>query len=462
MMRALLLAATASIGLAGSAVANQRFEALLAGHAILPAFTMALPPADAPRDALVSGKFAGPGNLRVDRPGAIMGDTGPMHGRRPTGIAFPFIGQPVQGFSGIKPVAGEPGAYWVLTDNGFGSRRNSPDALLMFHKVRPDWRSGQVELLQTIFLTDPLRRVPFRIAHDATDARYLTGADFDLESIQPLPGGGFVIGDEFGPYLIFVDTQGRVQRVVETQLDGQPLIGPDHHALQVAATPTAGVAYRVRRSGGYEGMALTPDGQTLWAMLEQPIFAPNSDQAEGQFLRVLEFSVPRMEWTGRTVRFRLEPGASAIGDFNFIDATRALVIERDNGEGDPALACPQGQQPTRQAPCFPLPARVKRVTLMDMTQTDSDGFVRKIGHIDLMAIGDPEGLARQRGDMPAKAPRDRFTFPFFTIENVAMVDEDHIIVGNDNNLPFSGGRHFFRADDNELILLRVPELLRAR
>jgi hypothetical protein len=461
-MRALLLSAAAAIGLAASASADQRYEATLAGHAILPAFTMALPPADAPRDALVSGKFTGPGALRVDRPGMIPGDTGPLHGRRPTGIALPFIGQPVQGFSGIKPVVGEPGHVWVLTDNGFGNRRNSPDALLMFHKLRPDWRSGQVEVLQTTFLSDPLRRVPFRIAHEGTDARYLTGADFDPESIQPLPDGGFMIGDEFGPYLIHIDAAGRVQRVIETRLDGQPLIGPDHHSLQVAATPTAGAAFRVRRSGGYEGMALTPDGRTLWAMLEQPLFAPNSDQAEGQFLRVLEFSLERMDWTGRTLRFRLEPGATAIGDFNFIDATRALVIERDNGEGDPGLACAQGQQPTAQVPCFPQPARLKRVTLVDMAQADAEGFVRKIGHIDLMAIRDSEGIARQRGDLPAEAPRERFTFPFFTIENVAQVDADHIVVGNDNNLPFSAGRHLFRADDNELVLLRVPELLRAR
>jgi hypothetical protein len=102
------------------------------------------------------------------------------------------------------------------------------------------------------------------------------------------------------------------------------------------------------------------------------------------------------------------------------------------------------------------------VTLVDMAQTDAEGFVRKIGHIDLMAIRDTEGLARQRGDLPANAAREGFTFPFFTIENVAMVDADHIVVGNDNNLPFSAGRHFFRSDDNELILLRVPELLRAR
>jgi hypothetical protein len=49
-----------------------------------------------------------------------------------------------------------------------------------------------------------------------------------------------------------------------------------------------------------------------------------------------------------------------------------------------------------------------------------------------------------------------------TIENVDVVDADHIVVANDNNLPFSPGRAIGKNDDNELILLRVPELLRAR
>ena len=460
-MRALLLSAAAAIALAGPALADQQVEAVLAGQAILPAFTMAVPPADAPRDALVSGKFAGPGNLRIDRPGSVPGDTGPMHGSRRTGIAFPYIGQPVQGFSGIKPVAGEPGAYWVLTDNGFGNRRNSPDALLMVHKVRPDWRSGEVALLQTIFLSDPLRRVPFRLAYEGTERRYLTGADFDLESLQPVPGG-FWIGDEFGPFLIEIDAAGVVQRVVETRLEGEVVRSPDHPALQVAAAPTQAVPFRARRSGGYEGMGLTPDGQTLWALLEKPLFAPGSDQSEGHFLRLLEFSLARGEWTGRSLRYRFDSAGASIGDLNFIDATRALVIERDDGEGDPGLACAAGQQPTPETPCFPMPARFKRAYLIDLAQADAEGFVRKVAYIDLMAIRDSEGLARQRGDLPAEAPRDRFTFPFFTIENVAMVDAEHIIVANDNNLPFSAGRHAFRADDNEFILLHVPSLLTAR
>ena len=56
----------------------------------------------------------------------------------------------------------------------------------------------------------------------------------------------------------------------------------------------------------------------------------------------------------------------------------------------------------------------------------------------------------------------KLTFPFFTIENVDVVDADHIIVGNDNNLPFSSGRALGKSDDNELIILRVTDLLKAK
>ena len=458
-MRKLLLATVLACGLGAPATADQRFEAVLAGHALLPASTVVLPPADAPQALLVSGRFTGPGNLRTDRIGAHPGSTAPAQGSRPTGIARPMLGQPFQGISGIKPVPGEPGSYWVQPDNGFGNRRNSPDAMLMIHRIRPDWRSGAVAIQETIFPADPDRRVPFRIALEGTESRYLTGADFDPESIQPLPDGGFMLGDEFGPFLLHLDRQGRVRRVIETRLGDEVLRSPDHPALQVPASPAQGVEFRVRRSGGYEGMALTPDGSTIWAMIEQPLFAPGTGEREGDFIRVLEFSVARMEWTGRSLRYRLEPGAVAIGDFNMIDATRALVIERDSGEGDPGLACPPGQV---SHACFPNPARMKRVSLVDLARSDAQGFIHKIGHIDLMAIRDPEGLARLRGDLPAGAPADRFTFPFTTVESVAMVDADHIILANDNNLPGSAGRFLTRADANEFILLRVADFLRAR
>jgi len=48
-----------------------------------------------------------------------------------------------------------------------------------------------------------------------------------------------------------------------------------------------------------------------------------------------------------------------------------------------------------------------------------------------------------------------------TIESVIRDGEEHIIVGNDNNLPFSAGRQLGVADNNEMIRLHVPALLAA-
>ena len=148
----------------------------------------------------------------------------------------------------------------------------------------------------------------------------------------------------------------------------------------------------------------------------------------------------------------LEANNLAIGDFNMIDGTTGLVIERDNGEGTADKACPEGQKRTD---CFHDLAKFKRVYKIEMTESNVGGPVRKIGYIDLMAIADPAKLARK------PLNNGVLTFPFFTIENVDIVDAKHIIVGNDNNLPYSSSREPNKADDNEMILLEVADFLKA-
>ena len=436
---------------AAPALADTLFPSRLVGHAFVPALTLIAPPADAPLDAWVSGKFTGA--ARNDAPMTVMGTTGGLHGNRATGISLPFIGQPVQGFSGLAMNRTDDGALYLLTDNGFGSRANSPDALLFFHIARPDFGAGRIAIDRTVFLSDPNRIVPFRIAMEASDARYLTGGDFDPESIQVI-GDTVWIGEEFGPYLIRATLDGVVTGVFSTLVDGTEARSADHPAVRVPAA--AGRDFTVPRSAGYEGMALQPGTGLLWAMLERPML--NADgQPEGNFVRVLGFDPAAAAWTGASFRVALAEGATAIGDFNFIDETRALFIERDNGEGDPSLACTGDARPD----CFPNPARIKRVVLIDTATIDADGFARRIGHIDLMAMSDPDGVAR----LETAAARDltgTFTFPFFTIENVMRWDAEHILVAMDNNLPFSSGRQLDQAAHNEFVLLHVPELLSAR
>ena len=235
-------------------------------------------------------------------------------------------------------------------------------------------------------------------------------------------------------------------------MDGKQLNGADTPGI--SATSVMGKDWNVPRSGGYEGMALQPGTGLLWAMLEKPLLGEDGKK-EGDFLRVLAFDPAKREWTGTSFKFKLAEGATAIGDFNFIDDTRALVIERDNGEGEPSLKCAGDPAPD----CFPNPAMVKHVVLIDTANVDADGYVRRIGQIDLMNIADPEGRARITTD---GGEDGRFSLPFFTIEDVMRVDDTHIMVAIDNNLPFSSGRKLDAAADNEVVLLSVPELLAAQ
>lgn len=145
--------------------------------------------------------------------------------------------------------------------------------------------------------------MPFRIANEGTDRRYLTGSDFDPESFQPI-GGKFWIAEEFGPYLIRIDATGRVEAMFETQVEGKPVRSPDHYAVTTPATPAATPSFNLRRSKGYEGMAASPDGRLLYPLLEGPLWdAEKKDwekTADGkEYLRILEFDVAAEKWTGR-------------------------------------------------------------------------------------------------------------------------------------------------------------------
>lgn len=445
----LSLAAAVALMLGASAAqAQTAFPATLSGHAVMPAKSFIAAPKDAPADLQVSGKFTT--GRRVDAVGSVDG----LSAGRPTGVSLPFQGQPIQGHSGIKRMA--DGSFWLLTDNGAGSKANSPDFMLFLNRYAVDFKSGQFKRLQTVFLHDPDKKVPFRIVHEGTKQRYLTGSDFDTEGFQ-IAGGHFWIGDEFGPYLIKADMKGRVRAVHETKVDGKTIVSPDHPSVTTPGAPGGEVKFQSRRSKGYEGLASSPDGSKLYALLEGALWDDATKAYETvdgkQFLRVLEFDVKTEQWTGRHWKYLLEANHHAIGDFNMISPTEGLIIERDNGEGTPDKACPAGE---KRKDCFHDLPQFKRVYKVELSEANVNGPLRKIDYIDLLHIADPDKRSRK------PLVNGELSFPFFTIENVDIVDATHIVVGNDNNLPFSSSREPNQADDNELILLEVGEFLKAR
>lgn len=159
------------------------------------------------------------------------------------------------------------GTYWVLTDNGYGNKVNSPDSMLYLTQYDIDFKTGKATPLKTVFFHDPDKIIPFHIINESTDKRYLTGSDFDPESFQ-FADGALWVGEEFGPYLIKMDLNGKVLALFETYVDGKKVVSPDHYQVTTPAKPSDSVSFQVNRSKGFEGMASSPDGSKLYPMLE--------------------------------------------------------------------------------------------------------------------------------------------------------------------------------------------------
>jgi hypothetical protein len=63
--------------------------------------------------------------------------------------------------------------------------------MLYLNRYKVDFKGGAMKRLETVFLHDPDKKVPFRIVMKARKKRYLTGSDFDTESFQ-FAGGALV------------------------------------------------------------------------------------------------------------------------------------------------------------------------------------------------------------------------------------------------------------------------------
>ncbi|MCO8271824.1 esterase-like activity of phytase family protein [Actinoplanes sp. TRM 88003] len=376
-----VLALTLSLaGTASYAAGHQVSKPTLTGWAALPAGTFV--PGSEQSGALVTGNL--------------------------NGFTAPFADQPIQGFSGIADNG--DGTFDVLSDNGYGNQANSGDFLLRVQRLAPVFRTGQVDVLGGVNLTDPDKLIPWALTRPD---RVLTGADFDPESIQKRPDGSFWIGDEFGPYLLHFDRAGRLLDA-PVALDG---VTAPETAARTGATATA------RSSKGFEGLAQSPDGRYLYALLEGSI---TGDPAGA--LRLNEFDLRAKKYTGKRWTYQLDNPDFAIGDAIAVDRNRFLIIERDNGQGATAV--------------------VKKIYLA----TRRGDRLDKTLLVDLMNVANPR---RVGGFGPT------FTFPFQTIEDVVILDDRTIAVLNDNNFPFSTGRSATAADNNEWITIALPKSLDA-
>lgn len=348
------------------------------------------------------------------------------------GRTGPFPGQPVQGFSGVQFAPDAEGAFWFLSDNGFGAKENSADYLLRLYQVRPNFRTastagGTVVVENFIQFSDPDGHVPFSIVNE--DTRLLTGADFDIESLVVGRNGDIWVGDEFGPFVLRFDRFGRLREapIPTPNVDGRGRLMADVE-VRSPQNPflTNPAEINLPASRGFEGIAFRPHRGTLFPMLEGTV---TGDPVGA--LRIYAFNANRGAFKRLVGFYGLDAPEHAIGDFTPINASQFLVIERDGGQGQTA--------------------QFKKIFKIDITRIDRDGFVKKKEIVDLLNIADPHDLNRDSKTV--------FDFPFVTIENVLVIDERTILVANDNNYPFSIGRGP-DIDNTEIILVEPNHRLR--
>ena len=414
-----LTALVASLLLAGAAHAQ-----VLTGWAQMPAATFA--------DGPTSGQFAAPNAYGTNLP--------------------PFLDrQPVQGFSAV--LAGpRKNVYHFLVDNGFGTQANSADSLLRAYTLEVNWHSRkggagtiapadwQTGKERTAFdarsrlqLNDARHKLTVPIQADYANyynnpanaqvdagiraGRLLTGADFDVESFRRDRNGNYWFGDEFGPYLVKTDANGTVLR---SEIPMPGVYAPQHKDV-VAGKATANLP----SSGGFEGMAINKSGTKLYTLLERTVAGdtPNT-------LRIDEFDIGSEKYTGRRFIYPLDAHGTNIGDMVAVDDRRFVVLERN---GNTATSSN--------------PAPFKKVFLVDIEDVSEGGIARKTELVDLMNLADPHDL---NGDGSTV-----LTFPYVTIENVLVLDARTLLVVNDNNFPYGGGREL-ASDNTEFLRIRLP------
>ncbi len=377
------------------------------------------------------------------------------------GVTPPFENkQPVQGISSVV-ASDTPGTYLALSDNGFGAKANSADYVLCVYKVTPHFAgpAGKAPPTESSFdprgtvtwklafeLSDPNKHVPWPIVAEGEtypdsdipvpavvrEKRLLTGADFDVESMVRLPDGTFWLGDEFGPFLLHFDAEGRLLMAPKTPITTDDILQSPDRVERLGESEV-----NVQRSAGFEAMVPGP-GALAYAILEKPL-----DGEDGLIRVKVDVNDLDPPLYG-PARVPLVPGTTAMGGADVVGETRHLLaVLRDDEQG---------------------PAAKNKVLVFYKSLGDSidelgTQFPMRIGGpsnpevaADLLNLADPDDLD---GD-----GSDRFRFPYVTIESVVVVDERTVMVVNDNNYPFSNGRPEREGpDETEFILIRFDRPL---
>jgi hypothetical protein len=348
--------------------------------------------------------------------------------------------QVVQGFSAVLKTGVED-QFYFLVDNGFGYKNNSADALLRLYEVnivfsKKDNKNNSLQIKRYINLNDSDKKLGYKIQADyrhyydvannpdvpseIKSNRLLTGADVDPESIQIDKHGHFWIGDEFGPFLIEADVNGKLLSP-EWPLAG--VQSPENPYLHNAKP-------NMQSSAGFEAMAINPSRDTLYPMLENAL-----DGDDSSSLRIYQFDINEKKYKPGYFFYKLDENATNATDMVAVNNHQFLVLERNTATKD-----------------YDHP--LKKVFLIDIQNVENEAYVNKTELVDLMQLDDPDDL-NSDGEKT-------YAFAYSHLEDLMIIDNQTLLIANDNN--YAGRTYFIKVRLDKPLLLESfaqPDLSKA-
>lgn len=215
------------------------------------------------------------------------------------------------------------GEWWALSDRGPGGGTLSYETRLHRFTIDVDPITGAIGNFQ-IAQTIKFMQGSQSFNGLAPSPVNVLGTSFDPEGLVVNPrNGNFLVADEYGPSLYEFDRNGQFVRAFSAPAN---VIPRNAAGVPNYATNTGNTSGR-SANRGYEGLAISPDGRSVYAVLQSQM----RDELVAPFTRIVKYDtetgLPVAQYAYRLDITGNNPGVSALVA---IDDQTFLVLERNN------------------------------------------------------------------------------------------------------------------------------------
>lgn len=217
--------------------------------------------------------------------------------------------------------------WWALSDRGPGGGTLNYDVRVQRFKLDIDKTTGKISnfnITQTLILKDEVGNPLNGLAPSPTN---VLGNSFDPEGFVVHPKNGrFLVSDEYGPSLYEFDREGLRVRSFTIPSNLMPR---NTATGELNFANDAGNDAGKRSNRGFEGLAISPDGDYVYAMLQSSML--DEGGSRGKLNRIVKFDYA----TGKALaQYAYEMKRSGQGQgisaLMAINDHEFLVLERNN------------------------------------------------------------------------------------------------------------------------------------